>query len=180
MAAHLDVTRQYVAKLADTEGVLRREPDGGFLLDANRVAYLRFLRRERKASPQGAADVEFTASKTKLVQLRIAEKEKVLMRTEEAMDLCERLVGMFRTGLHSLPARIGGRDLVERRRIDGFCNDILREILGNRKNLASPRCCSEHNPWPHLLGLFERRANVDRYQSSRSNCSQSKMVLAGG
>ena len=47
LALHLDCSRTYVGKL-EAEGVLHRGPDGvGFDPDASRVAYLRFLRRER-------------------------------------------------------------------------------------------------------------------------------------
>ena len=48
LALHLDCSRSYIAKL-EAEGVLHRAPDGsGFPLDQRRVAYLRFLRRERR------------------------------------------------------------------------------------------------------------------------------------
>ena len=43
--AHLDCTRQYIGKL-EADGVIQRQGDG-FLLDQSRVAYLRYLRRER-------------------------------------------------------------------------------------------------------------------------------------
>jgi hypothetical protein len=48
------------------------------------------------------------------------------MRADEHFGLVDEMAGLFRTGLSSLPARIAGRDLVERRRIEGFCNDILK------------------------------------------------------
>ena len=46
--AHLDCSRTYIGKL-EAEGVIQRQGDG-FLLDLSRVAYLRFLRRERRQS----------------------------------------------------------------------------------------------------------------------------------
>ena len=63
LALHLDCSRSYIGKL-EAEGVLHRAPDGsGFPLDQNRVAYLRFLRRERKHSPRTEADAEFQKAK---------------------------------------------------------------------------------------------------------------------
>lgn len=49
LALHLDCTRTYIGKL-EAEGVIQRQGDG-FPLDQSRVAYLRYLRRERRRSP---------------------------------------------------------------------------------------------------------------------------------
>jgi hypothetical protein len=46
LALHLDCSRTYIGKL-DAEGVIQRQGDG-FPLDQSRVAYLRYLRRERR------------------------------------------------------------------------------------------------------------------------------------
>jgi hypothetical protein len=46
LALHLDCSRTYIGKL-EAEGVIQRQGDG-FLLDQSRVAYLRFLRRDRR------------------------------------------------------------------------------------------------------------------------------------
>jgi hypothetical protein len=49
LALHLDCSRTYIGKL-EAEGVIQRQGDG-FPLDQSRVAYLRYLRRERQQSP---------------------------------------------------------------------------------------------------------------------------------
>ena len=54
LALHLDCSRTYIGKL-EAEGVLQRQSDG-FPLDQSRVAYLRYLRRERRHSPRMEAD----------------------------------------------------------------------------------------------------------------------------
>ena len=46
LALHLDCSRTYIGKLV-AEGVIRRQGDS-FPLDRSRVAYLRYLRRERQ------------------------------------------------------------------------------------------------------------------------------------
>ena len=56
LALHLDCSRTYIGKL-EAEGVIQRQGDG-FLLDQSRVAYLRYLRRERRQSPRSEADTE--------------------------------------------------------------------------------------------------------------------------
>ena len=53
LALHLDCTRTYIGKL-EAEGVIHRQ-GGGFPLDQSRVAYLRYLRRERQQSPRTQA-----------------------------------------------------------------------------------------------------------------------------
>jgi hypothetical protein len=49
-ALHLDCSRSYSGKL-EAEGVIQRQ-GGSFPLDQSRVAYLRYLRRERQQSPR--------------------------------------------------------------------------------------------------------------------------------
>ena len=46
LALHLDCSRTYIGKL-EAEGVIQWQGDG-FPLDQSRVAYLRYLRRERQ------------------------------------------------------------------------------------------------------------------------------------
>ena len=69
LALHLDCTRTYVGKL-EAEGVIQRQGDG-FALDQSRVAYLRYLRRERRQSPRSEADTGLVAAKTEMLQLRL-------------------------------------------------------------------------------------------------------------
>src|SRR3954469_15597474 len=80
LALHLDCSRTYIGKL-EAEGVIQRQGDS-FLLDQSRVAYLRYLRRERQHSPRAAADAEFALAKAELVRLRVAEKKPELIPQE--------------------------------------------------------------------------------------------------
>ena len=52
----------------------------GFRLDQSRVAYLRYLRRERQQSPRSVADAALVAAKTEMLQLRLMEKKHELVR----------------------------------------------------------------------------------------------------
>jgi hypothetical protein len=65
LALHLDCSRTYIGKL-EAEGVIRRQGDG-FPLDQSRVAYLRFLRREKRQSPRSEADADFQRAKSELI-----------------------------------------------------------------------------------------------------------------
>jgi hypothetical protein len=126
LALHLDCGRTYIHKL-EAEGVIARQGDG-FPLDASRVAYLRFLRRERRQSPRGEADADFQRAKAELIRLRIQEKQRELIPAEQAAADMEELIGLFLTGLSGFAARCGGRDLVVRRAIDKAAFDLRTEI----------------------------------------------------
>jgi hypothetical protein len=85
LALHLDCSRTYIGKL-EAEGVIQRQGDG-FPLDQSRVAYLRYLRRERRQSPRSEADADFQRAKSELIRIRIAEKKKTLIPLDEAIFL---------------------------------------------------------------------------------------------
>jgi hypothetical protein len=76
LAQHLDISRAYVGKL-EADGVIQRQGDG-FLLDQSRVAYLRYLRRERRQSPRSQADAEHAMAKAALLRIKIEEKQRTL------------------------------------------------------------------------------------------------------
>jgi hypothetical protein len=137
MARHLDCTRAYIRKL-EAEGVIQRQGDG-FPLDQSRVAYLRFLRRERRQSPRSEADADFQRAKTELIQIRIAEKKKVLMLATEHEAFVEEMVGLFLSRLSGFAARCGGRDLAVRREIDRAVFDLRVEISQAATKLADER-----------------------------------------
>lgn len=139
LAQHLDCSRSYIAKL-EAEGVLHRAPDGsGFPLDQNRVAYLRYLRRERRQSPRGEADADFQRAKSELIRLRIAEKQRHLIPVDEAVGHMDEVVGLFLSRLSGFAARCGGRDLAVRRVIDQAVYDLRLEISQAATKLADQR-----------------------------------------
>jgi hypothetical protein len=139
LAQHLDCSRSYIGKL-EAEGVLHRAPDGSsFPLDQSRVAYLRYLRRERRQSPRGEADADFQRAKSELIRLRIAEKQRHLIPLEEAVGHMDEVVGLFLSRLSGFAARCGGRDLAARRVIDQAVYDLRLEISQAATKLADQR-----------------------------------------
>ena len=113
LALHLDCSRTYIGKL-EAEGVLHRD-GGGFDVDASRVAYLRFLRAERRQSPRGETDRAHAAAKTTLLQIRIEERRRTLVRRDEHEAMIDQMAGLVLTKLGGWPSRIAGTDLVLRR-----------------------------------------------------------------
>jgi hypothetical protein len=82
LATHFGISRQHVERLT-AEGVIERRADGLFDQDQARLKYLTHLRSENRRSPRTKADAEHTAAKAELLQIKIAEKKKVLMLASE-------------------------------------------------------------------------------------------------
>jgi hypothetical protein len=95
LALHLDCSRTYIGKL-EAEGVIQRQGDG-YPLDQSRVAYLRYLRRERQRSPRGEADAAHVAVKTEMLQLRLMEKKHELVRRSDVDELIDGIAGTVLT-----------------------------------------------------------------------------------
>ena len=125
LALHLDCSRTYIGKL-EAEGVIQRQGDG-FPLDQSRVAYLRYLRRERQQSPRAEADAAHVAAKTEMLQLRLMEKKRELVRQDDVDELIDQIAGITLTHLSGMAARCS-RDMVVRRNIDAVVMQIRREI----------------------------------------------------
>jgi hypothetical protein len=138
MAQHLDCSRTYIGKL-EAEGVIQRQGDG-FRLDQSRVAYLRFLRREKQQSPRGEADADFQRAKTELLRLRIAEKQRQLVRREDVNELIDGICGVTLTALSSMPARCAPLgDLAIRRSIERVVFEVRAEIASICQRMADER-----------------------------------------
>jgi len=127
LALHLDCSRTYIGKL-EAEGVIQRQGDG-FLLDQSRVADLRYVRRERRQSPRTEADADHIKVKTEMLQLRLMEKKRELVRRADVDELIDGIAGVVLTHLSSLPARCAPRgDLATRRAIERVVFEVRSEI----------------------------------------------------
>jgi hypothetical protein len=135
MARHLCFERAYLDQLL-AAGVLERDSNGKFDLDDNRRRYILHLREERKRSPKSEADTDFQRAKSELIRIRIQEKQRQLIKAEEAYAMIDEMVGLFLTGLSGFAARCGGRDLATRRAIDQAVFDLRRDIAEAATKLA--------------------------------------------
>lgn len=134
LATHLGCSRQFIDALT-AQGVIERLP-GGYNQDRSRLAYIAHLKAARRSTARSEADAQYTASKTRLMQLKIGLEEKRLMEVEEGLEWVEVLIGLFRTGLGSLPAVVAGRDLQLRRRVEQCCFDVLDGLHKKAVELA--------------------------------------------
>ena len=127
LALHLDCSRTYIGKL-EAEGVIQRQADG-FPLDQSRVAYLRYLRRERQQSPRSRPTPTTSRSRPRCCRLRLMEKRRELVLQSDVDELTDQLCGVVLTHLSSLPARCAPRgDLAVRRNIERVVFEVRTEI----------------------------------------------------
>jgi hypothetical protein len=126
LAQHLDCSRTYIGKL-EVEGVIQRQGDG-FPLDQSRVAYLRYLRRERQQSPRATADAEHASAKAALLRIRIEEKKRELVPLDVYESMIDQMAGLVLTKLGGWPARVAGHDLGLRRRAETVLRKLRTEL----------------------------------------------------
>lgn len=117
LAAHLGVSRQYVARLAD-EGTIARQGDGLFDQDACRLRYLNWLRDPARRAVRSEADSKFTEAKTRLLEIRMAEKLGELVPKEASDAALDAFTAAVFAELHAISARAAPVDIVWRRKID--------------------------------------------------------------
>jgi hypothetical protein len=125
LALHLDCSRACIGKL-ETEGVIQRQ-GSGFPLDLSRVAYIQHLRRERRQSPRSEADADHVKVKTEMLQLRLMEQKRELVRRADVDELIDTLAGVVLTHLSGLAARCSN-DLATRRKIDAVVYEVRKEM----------------------------------------------------
>jgi hypothetical protein len=126
VAQQLDCSRTYIGKL-DADGMIQRQR-GGFPLDQSRVAYLRYLRREHRYSPPSQADADHVKVKTEMLQMRLMEKRRELVRRDYLDALIDGIAGVTPTALSSMPARFAPRgDPAIRRSIQRVVCEVRTE-----------------------------------------------------
>ena len=99
----------------------------GYPLEQSRIAYMRYLRRERRQSSRSKADADRVRAKTEMLELRLMEKRRETVRRDEVDALIDQLAGITLTHLSGMPAPCW-RDMQVRRTIDGVVLQIRCEL----------------------------------------------------
>jgi hypothetical protein len=95
------------------------------------------LRRERRQSPRTEADAYHVKVKTEMLQLRLMEKKRELVRRADVDALIDGIAGVTLTALSSLPARCAPRgDLAIRRAIERVVFEVRTEIANVCQQMA--------------------------------------------
>jgi hypothetical protein len=135
LAKHLGVSRQYVQKLADG-GVIERLPDGRFDQDQSRLKYLQYLRNPQRRSARAEADAEYRQMKMLALRLKIEKDLGRLMEHDEHIEILDEVVGLFRSELSGLPARLT-RDLSIRRAAEEEVFQLLTRLAEKFATMAA-------------------------------------------
>jgi hypothetical protein len=135
LATHLGMTRQNVARLT-AEAVIEQRSDGHYDQTASRLRYIKHLRAEHRRSPRVEADADHVKVKTEMLQLRLLEKKRELVKREDVNALIDGICGTVLTHLSGWPARIAGQDLGLRRRAEAVLRELRVEISEAASKLA--------------------------------------------
>jgi hypothetical protein len=126
LATHLGCTRQNIARLT-AEAVIEQRSDGHYDQTASRLRYIKHLRDQHRRSPRTDADADHVRVKTEMLQLRLMEKKRELVKQEDVDELIDEIAGTVLTHLSGMAARCS-RDMQVRRNIDAVVMQIRREI----------------------------------------------------
>jgi hypothetical protein len=128
LATHLGMTRQNVARLT-AEAIIEQRSDGRYDQTACRLRYIKHRRERQRRSPRVEADAAHAKIKTELLELRLMEKRRELVRMDEVSELIDGICGVMLTALSSMPARYAPRgDLATRRAIEKVVFEVRTEI----------------------------------------------------
>ena len=137
LATHLGCTRQNIARLT-AEAIIEQRSDGHYDQTASRLRYIKHLRSEHRRSPRTEADAAHVALKTEMLQLRLLEKRRKLVRREDADALIDEICGVVLTHLFGMSARCS-RDPLIRRSIDAVVHQVRTELAQVCTKLADKR-----------------------------------------
>jgi hypothetical protein len=76
---------------------------------SRRLKYIKHLREGHRKSPRFEADADHVKVKTEMLQLRLMEKKRELVRRADVDALIDGFAGVTLTALSSLPARCARR-----------------------------------------------------------------------
>ena len=136
-ARHIGLSREMVRRLI-AENILAPASDGKLDQDKSRIAYITHL---RDRPPRSQAADKLREAKAEEVRLRMAERMHELIERPAATEVVEDVLATMLVGLQGLAARVGGRDLALRRKIDEEIYRIRKEaaarIQAHAKSLAA-------------------------------------------
>jgi hypothetical protein len=139
LAVHFGCVRQHVDQLAAAGIIERRSINGLFDMDQSRLRYLMHLRLGKRRSPRTAVDAEHVKAKTEMLQLKLAEKRRDLVRQSDVDEMVDTFAGLVLNKLGGWPARVAGTDLVVRRRAEAVLFELRTEIARACEAMANER-----------------------------------------
>ena len=122
----LVMSRQRLEQLVN-DGVIKRHSKGHFVLVDTIQAYVKWMRDDARRSSKSAADSRVRDARAHEIEIRTAERMGRLVAIEDFFAMIEGLVGIFRSEVGGLPARVT-RDLTLRKKLEQETNELIRRI----------------------------------------------------
>jgi hypothetical protein len=136
LAACWSVTKQRVGQLVAEGWFKPLDGHRGLFnwMDAN-SGHARYMRDEGRRTTKSAAESRVRDARAEEILLRVGLRSGDLMEHAEHTAIIDEVVGLFRSELSGLPARLT-RDLQERGRIEQVVYDILERISARAAEAA--------------------------------------------
>jgi hypothetical protein len=126
LASCWGLTTKRVGQLA-TEAGFKLVKRGYYDRNEADAAYIRFLRDQNKRNSKSETDSRVREARALDIEQRTAERARRLIRIEEAEDALTNVVGIIRTELTGMPARVS-RDMATRREIEKAIDESLARV----------------------------------------------------
>ncbi|MBY0362986.1 MAG: hypothetical protein K2X45_13865 [Phreatobacter sp.] len=127
-AALLNLTDRRVRQLV-AAGLVQQSGRGQIALATSVQAIIADAREAREAAPLTVARARLADARARRAELDNLRADRELMDVAEAVALFQELAGVVVAGLSALPARIGGRDIGLRHRVEKECDAVRREFV---------------------------------------------------
>lgn len=131
LAGLLGVTDRTVRNLA-AAGTITRAPTGKYPLAASIRAIIAEAKKSMPVNNLSRENEAIAAGKRRLIEIQVAERDGRLIDLTEAIDCIAEVVGIYRSGLSGLPARLARGNPVRmaevRAEIDAMLTKVSQKI----------------------------------------------------
>lgn len=120
----LMLTDRHLRRLV-ADGWVQKTPEGRYTIVGSVQGYIRYLKDEARRGSKSAANNRTADARAREIELRISQKERVLIPLAHALETTDHVIGLMRSELDGLPARMT-RDRELRYRIEEAIDGILK------------------------------------------------------
>jgi hypothetical protein len=122
----LDISGAFLRRLTQ-DGKIPKQAKGRYVLDEAVRAYIRFLRDENARTTKSAHQNRMHEAKAAEIEMRLAERRRELIPTEDVYAAIDIMIAKFRDELAGLPARFT-RDMDLRRKLEAETHESQNRI----------------------------------------------------
>ena len=130
----LMISAERVRQLIKAE-YIARGAGGKIALVAAVQGYIKFLKDEDRRSSKSASDSRVRDARAAEIELRVAERRRVLIEMDEAIAASDKIVAVVRAEIVGLPAR-ATRDMDVRRVIEKEAHESLKRIATTLREIG--------------------------------------------